>query len=119
MDTIAKTSLKVLLFNDKASTYDYWNPKFAAKGKKKTFPVFLGTTLVPPKSEYDAALLIVEASSRTDHQKKTIKCFDLNSSAYDELIMSINSSTDGDKIAFQLVHNSRSVINPDGDARLP
>ena len=50
MDTIAEMSLTVLLFNGKVSTYDYWNPKFATRAcKKKTLPIFLGATLVPPE----------------------------------------------------------------------
>ena len=109
---ITETSLKVLLFNGKASNYDYWSPKFAARAhKKKTSPIFLGTTLVPPKSENNAALLIAEAS-RTDAQKKTTKDFDLNSSAYNELILSMDSGTNGGKISFELVHNSCTDANP-------
>ena len=89
---IAKTSLKVLIFNGKANTFDYWGPKFVARAqKKKTSTIFLGSTVVPSQIAYEAALLVPEAS-RTDAQKKTIKDFDLssNSSAYDELIMSMD-----------------------------
>ena len=94
MTTIAESSLKVLLFNAKASTFGYCSPKFAARArKKKTSPIFLGAALVPSESEYVAALLIAEAG-RTNHQEKTIKDFGLNSSAYDGLMMSMYNSTD-------------------------
>ena len=115
---IAETSLKVLLFNGKASTFEYWGPKFEARArKKKTSPIFLGSTVVPSETAYEAVLLVAEAS-RTDAQKKTIKDFDLNSAAYDELIMSMDDSSDGGKIAFQLVNNAHTVANPNGDAKL-
>ena len=115
---IAETSLKVLLFNGKASTFEYWGPKFEARArKKKTSPIFLGSTVVPSETAYEAVLLVAKAS-RTDAQKKTVKDFDLNSLAYDELMMSMDGSTDGGKIAFQLVNNSCTAANPNGDAKL-
>ena len=107
-----------MLFNGKTSTYDYWNPKFAARAcKKKTPPIFLAATLVPPESGNDAALLVAKAS-RTDALKKTIRYLDLNSLACDELIMSMDISIDKAKIAFQLVHNSCTAANPNGDAKI-
>ena len=116
---IAETSLKVLLFNGKASTFEYWGPKFEARArKKKTSPIFLGSTVVPSETAYHEAVLLVAEASRTDAQKKTIKDFDLNSLAYDELIMSMDDSTDGGKIAFQLVNNAYTAANSNGDAKL-
>ena len=118
MNTIAETSLEVLLFNGKAIIFNYWSPKFVARYcKKKTSSIFLGNPLVPPKSEYDAALLITQAS-RTDPQRKTMKDFYLNSSDYDELVMSMDDSTDGGKIAFHLVNNSCMAANPSGYAKV-
>ena len=99
---ITEASLKVLLCNGKASTYDYWSPKFATRAcTKKTSPIFLGAKLVPPKNGNDTALLIIEGT-RTDVQKKTTKDFDLYSSAYNELIMATYSNADKGKIAFSL-----------------
>ena len=115
---IAETSLEVLLFNGRANSIYYWGPKFLATAqKKKTSPIFPGTTVIPSEMEYEAALLVPEAS-RTEAQKKTITDFDLNSAAYDELIMSMNDSCDGGRIAFQLVNNAYTLANPNGDAKL-
>ena len=55
----------------------------------------------PSESAYEAARLVVEAT-KSDAQKKTFKDFDLNSSAFDELIMSMDDSTDVGKIASRL-----------------
>ena len=51
---IAETSLKVLLFNGKASTFEYWGPKFEARAqKKKTSPIFLGCIVIPSETAYE------------------------------------------------------------------
>ena len=63
---ITKTSLEVLLFNGKANTFDYWGPMFLARArKKKTSPIFLGSTVIPSEMAYEAVILVDEAS-RTD-----------------------------------------------------
>ena len=115
---ITQTSLKVLLFKGKANTFDCWGPKFLARArKKKTSTIFLGGTVIPSETACEAVLLVAEAS-RTDALKKIIKDFDLNSSAYDELIMLMDDSSDGGKIAFQLGNNVCTVANSNGDAKL-
>ena len=92
--------------------------KFRARArKKKTSISFLGSTVVPSETAYEKALPVPEASG-TDAQRKPIKDFDLSSLAYDELILSMDDSMDGGKIAFQLVNNSCTVANPNGDAKL-
>ena len=67
---IAEKSLKVLLFNGKASNFNYWRPKFAARAwKKKTSPIFLGTILVSPESEYVQLFLLPKLVEQTLRRK--------------------------------------------------
>ena len=109
---ITETSFKILLFNSKASSFTFWNPKFKTRAqKKKTCHIYLGTVAVPSENAHEAALLIDKAS-RNMTQNKTIKDFDLNSAAFYGLIMSMNDSTGGGRIAFQLMDSSCSIDNP-------
>ena len=44
--------------------------------------------------------------------------FGLNNSAYGDLMMLMDDSTDGGKLASHLVNNSYTTANPNGDAKL-
>ena len=116
---IIKTSFKILLFNGKASAYIFLELKFKARAwKKKVAPIYMGTVTVPTESDYNAVLLVVDEDACIATKKKNVKDFEPNTDAFDDLILSMDVSTDGGRIAFQLVNNSTLDENPNENAKI-
>ena len=65
-----------------------------------------------------SSLLVVDKTAWSTAKKKTTVGFELNTAAYDDLMVSMDVSTNGGRIAFQIVNNSTSDENPIGNAKI-
>lgn len=113
-----QTTIRVLEFDGVRSNFRYWYPKFLAKaGRYKYKSILTGESALPPVSEYDVAVAIPKATRNAD-QTSIVERYELGSYAYDDLLLSMNSSTPSGIVAFGIVDGCKTVSNPDGDARL-
>ena len=55
-------------------------------------------------------------ASKTQDEKDAIKSYDVNSTAYTGLLLTISPKTDAEKVTFGIVENAKSTDLPDGDA---
>jgi hypothetical protein len=94
--------------------------KFRARDRKEFLRNFepskkllSGATAIPTKSEYTAA-----GGGSTDNQKLTVKLWQLNELAFEEILLSINVKTKQGKIAFNLVDNCTTAEQPQGNCKI-
>ena len=73
----------------------------------------LGVDKIPTQDEYENALEV-----DMDLNKKIIKLGELNELAYEDLILSINTSFSIGEIAFGLVKNTKSEDFPEGNCKV-
>jgi hypothetical protein len=72
-----------------------------------------GATAIPTKSEYTAA-----GGGSTDAEKLTVKLWQLNELAFEEILLSISGQTKEGKIAFNLVDNCTTAHQPEGNCKI-
>ena len=109
-------SIRVIEF--KGTNFPQWNSKQLARANRRhTKGILLGTIKIPTKGEYELALAVAEAD-RNPGQLKTIENYELNTLAYDDLVLSMNSETKKGMAAWTLVDNAVTTANPDGDAAM-
>ena len=103
-------SIHIIEFWGKKTDWNSWSKKFLLCGKQKGYKKLLvstGTTpgvdKIPTQDEYESAL-----DKDEDLNKKIIKLGELNKLAYEDLILSINTSFSVGKVAFGLVKNAKS-----------
>ena len=77
----------------------------------------LGTNKIPTKTEY-AATVAVDDASRSAPWKETTEDFDLNSRAFEDLIIAMNGSSNTGRVAWSLVDGAKTTDLPDGDSAL-
>ena len=100
-------SIRVLVFNGKKEDWPAWEEKFLAKATRKAIKTILvDDTIVIPKSD--------EVLSAEDVEKLAIR--KMNEIAYSELILSIDTTQSGGKVAFSIVKGSKSTDYKDGNA---
>jgi hypothetical protein len=91
-----------------------WSRKFLAQANRKGYKKLLsGATAIPTKSEYTAA-----AGGSTDTEKLTVKLWQLNELAFEEILLSINGQTKQGKIAFNLVDNCTTADQLEGNCKI-
>jgi hypothetical protein len=96
--------------------YDWkiWSRKFLAQANRKGYKKLLsGATAIPTESEYTAA-----AGGSTDTEKLTVKLWQLNELAFEEILLCINVQTKQGKIAFNLVDNCTTADQPKGNCKI-
>ena len=109
----AEKSIKVIGFTGKTRDFRPWKSKFMARGNKKKYTQILdGTLKVPKKDDYDTA----NVDSPDATQKDIISRYELNSSAYDDLILAMDTETTYGMVAFAIVDGAKTADNPMGDA---
>jgi hypothetical protein len=117
MSTTASKSIRVIEFSGKRSDYHMWAAKILAAGARKGYDkIWDGRVLIPSQRTYALASATAEAD-RTLDEKAAIVSYNLNCEAFSELLLSISGVTSSGKVAFAEVDGSRTVENPDGDAR--
>ena len=104
-------SIRVIEFSGKTSDWEGWSEKFLARGKRKEYKkILLGKVRVPTQSEYEKAI--------EDNNKEKIKIGDLNEEAFEDIILSINHTSNEGKVAFSLVRNCKTDEYPEGNCKL-
>ena len=107
-------SIRVLPFSGKTSDWKIWSRNFLARANRKGYKdLLLGKEAIPKESEYTLA-----AGEANDAEKKTVKNWNLNEHAFEEILLSIEGQTKAGKVAFNLVDNCTTADQPDGNAKL-
>ena len=78
----------------------------------------MSTVAVPTEIDYNAALLVMDEDTHSAAKNKTVKDFELNTAAFDDLILSMHVPADGGRIAFHLVNNSTLDENPNDSTKI-
>ena len=114
MSSLEQKSIKVIEFTGKDKDWKIWSRKFLAQANRKGYKKLLsGATAIPTESEYTAA-----AGGSTDAEKLTVKLWQLNELAFEEILLSINGQTKQGKIAFNLVDNCTTAEQPEGNCKI-
>ena len=110
----ATKTIKVILFSGHPQHYKIWMKKMMASANRRGFGKILsGKTKCPTWTEYEAANAAVSPDAT---QKDIIKRMEQNELAYEELLLSIDTSTDAGQVAFELVANCELSGSETGDA---
>ena len=106
----SESSIKVILFSGKKNEYDAWKEKFLARAKRRGIKeyYFKDAKEIPKSSE--------KLSTGTDAGK--IRLQQGNITAYEELILSINTETKEGRVAFRLVKGCKTKDYEDGLASM-
>jgi len=109
MSLIEEKSLKVIVFSGKQEDWKFWEVKFLARARRKGFrEILLGTVKIPKDSEkFD---LTVPA------EKALSEIRDKNELAFEELVLSIDTSEGDGRVAFQAVCCCKSNDYMNGNA---
>ena len=103
---------KIIEFNRKG--FKIWVRKFLARANRKGYKKLLqGSTKIPTLSEYTAA-----EDEATYAKKLTVKLWNLNELAFEDLLLSINTKTSSGTTAFNLVDTCTTSDQPDGNCKL-
>jgi len=96
MSVVEEKSLKVIAFSGKQDDWKFWQVKFLARARRKGFrEILLGKETIPKDNEkFDLKDPVEKAKS---------KIHDKNKLAFEELVLSINTSSSDGRVAFQLV----------------
>ena len=109
--TMESKAIHVLESNGKASNWYARNEKFGAKAKRRGYnKLFLGKETVHMHSKYDQAV--------TDSDTSMIKLGQLDEVAYDDLILSINTTTKRGAVVLSLVKNSKTIKYLEGNCKI-
>ena len=113
---IKSTTIRVLEFDGDKTNFRFWSAKFLAKsGRSRYKSILTGDKVIPSSSEYDVAVAVAEAT-RDANQKSTIERYEASILAYDDILLSMNSTTSSGRVAFGIVDGCKTDANPDGDA---
>ena len=114
MSKIEEKSIRVIEFSGKEDDWKYWSVKILARADLRGFgELLIGEEKLPTKSEYTSAASIDPA---TPESKETIRLYNLGKKAFDELVLSCNTTTPAGRTAFSLISECRTPDNPKGDA---
>ena len=113
MSAVDEKSIKVIEFSGK--DFKIWSRKFCARANRKGYLTLLrGIQIIPIISQYIAA----ERDPTDATNKSIIKLWKLNELAYEDIILSINHTTNQGKTVFHLVDNSVTPEQPDGNCKI-
>jgi len=96
MSVVEEKSLKVIAFSGKQDDWKFWEVKFLARARRKGFrEILLGKETIPKDDEkFDL----------TDPKEKAqSEMRDKNELAFEELVLSIDTSTGDGRVAFQAI----------------
>ena len=108
-------TIKSVQFSGKHQDWDIWRDHFYARAAMYRYDdVLRGLKKIPSKAE----ILVIDESTASDDEKKKIQLYQLNSSAYGQLLTSITMTTADGKVAFNLVRQAVTTELPHGDVQL-
>ena len=116
MSKLQEKSLRIIEFSGKKDDWKVWSVKWLARANRRGYKKLVnGPVPIPSESQYQSAVLVSEPSTT---EKKRVELYEASIEAFEDLILSINGSTSAGRVAFELVHGSRTQDNPDGDVKL-
>ncbi len=104
-----ETSIRVITFDGKKTTWPSWKEKFLARAKKKGYKDILTKKVVPVPE----TTTIADNDAQRDEK---LKARNANENAYADLILSIDTSKAPGRAVFNLIKNTKSNDYPDGYA---
>ena len=108
-------SIKGVQFSGKHQDWDTWRDHFYARAAVYRYDdVIRGLKKIPSIAEIRA----INESTASDEEKKKLQVYQLNSSAYGQLLTSINMTSADGKVAFNLVRQAVTADLPHGDVQL-
>lgn len=115
-------TIKTIVFNGTPESFNFWSAKFKAQANRHGYKkLLMGNETVPTEAQYNAALRAVE-TQRNDADvsahKATIKRYEKNEEAVEQLILSIDSGCASGRAVFNLVKNSQSTDHPEGNCKV-
>mmetsp|Transcript_11032 Transcript_11032/g.16141 ORF Transcript_11032/g.16141 Transcript_11032/m.16141 type:complete len:162 (+) Transcript_11032:416-901(+) len=112
--SLKQKSIKVIEFSGKEKDWKIWSRKFLAQANRKGYKNLLtGKEKIPSESAYDSA-----KGKKDSKEKETRRLWKLNELAFEDILLSINGTTQADKIAFNLVDNCTTSEQLDGDSKM-
>jgi len=109
MSAIEEKTLKVIVFSGKQEDWKFWEVKFLARARRKGFrELLLGKLTIPKDSDVLDATVPAE--------KKQIEIREANELAFEELVLSIDTSQPEDRVAFQSICSCRPTDYKNGNA---
>jgi len=109
MSTIKEKSLKVIVFSGKQDDWRFWEVKFLVRARRKGFrELLLGKKTIPTDSEV--------LSETVPAEKIKIEIHKANKLAFEELVLSIDTSQPKGRVAFQSICSCRSTDYKNGNA---
>ena len=107
-ETSDEKAIRILNFNGKPEEWAIWSGKFLARARRKGYrDVLLGKVTVPSEGRKLKDTDTVEKQNRGH-----------NIAAYEDLILSMDGSTEAGRVAFGIVNNARSDKLTEGDTHL-
>jgi len=109
MSTIEEKSLKVIVFSGKQDDWRFWEVKFLARARRKGFrELLLGKLTIPIDTEV--------LNDTVPAEKIKIDIRDANELAFEELVLSIDTSQPEGRVAFQSICSCRTTDYKNGNA---
>jgi len=109
MSAIEEKTLKVIVFSGKQEDWKFWEVKFLARARRKGFrELLLGKLTIPKDSDVLDATVPAE--------KKQIEIREANELAFEELVLSIDTSQPEGRVAFQSICSCRPTDYKNGNA---
>ena len=111
MSVKEEKNFRVIMFSGKSEDWSFWEEKFLARAKRKGFKkILLGTVQVAHDDEQ------LDLATTEGKEKQDIR--DKNELAFEELILSIETSSGPGRVAFQIVKACKTTELADGDAAM-
>ena len=106
-----RDTIRIISFDGSASNWPDWELKFLTRAQQKDFAgVLRGTVQAPPAAQ---------SLDESDAKEKILKKHrDANNYAYEELLLSIMTTTDEGRVAFHIVTGAADTDLLDGNAAL-
>ena len=117
-EPLVESSIKILFFSGKPEDYLVWKSKQLAKAGRYGYrDLILGKENIPSDADKDVAKAVAE-DKRTDDQKKLIANWALACRGYEDLILSMNTTTTDGMVAWSIVAHAKTKANEYGDAKI-
>ena len=113
MIDVTESTIKVICSNGKRDTFLVWKAKFM-EPKEDSLDNQRDDDAILSKSDYKLALAS-GATAWMNAQKRVLKQYESPTSAYSDLLLSMDVTTSAGRAAFAIVHYVTTTANPDGD----
>jgi hypothetical protein len=113
--THGETSIKVVLFSWRMGDRTTWEEKFLARAKRQGYKeILLKKVVIPTEEMMENNTKESEPISEEEIQRHRYM-MDLNDNWYNDLVLSMDTSTNAGRVAFSLVRASKLKDYPDGN----